>query len=88
MELNAASVDAFTKLISNPKEYGFDFKPFKECFEESNTCTALHILYQNYIDYIQKPLPKVFFYIIMENTFGHPNGNDKNGNAGYFMVCS
>lgn len=81
--LTPETVDAYTQLISEPEKHGLDFLPLKDCIKQSDKVTALHILFKNYIDLIKRDVPKVIFYIIIQNIYGNPSGVDENGNAGY-----
>lgn len=83
MELNPQVIDAYKQILLEPSKYGFDFTPLKECFEKSEVVTAKHILFQQYGEYIDKPLPKVIFYIIMDEVFGFCNSKDEKGDLGY-----
>lgn len=85
MEINTGTIAAYKELITKPAAHGFDFKPLSECLVKSETVTAKHILFQNYIDLIKKPLPKIFFYIILEEIFGQPTGKDDRGDLGYHL---
>ena len=82
MEINEESINAYKTIIENPQDYGFSFKPLGECFNEANDDpTPKHILFKEYVDYIQKPLPKVFFYLIMDRLY--PQGKASSGHFGY-----
>jgi hypothetical protein len=85
MELNPESIDAYTKIISDPQEYSFTFTKLQDFFVQCDTVTAKHILAKQYLDHIGVPLPKVVLYIIMDNVFGQCNGKDENGNFGYYL---
>lgn len=85
MDLNSESVNAYKTILSDPAKYEFDFKPIHECFEKSDRVTAKHILAKEYMDYIQKPIAKVFVYIIMDEIFGLCDGKDDHGNLGYHL---
>lgn len=77
IELNPESVNAYKTIIENPSAHGFNFRPLKDCFEVSEVATPKHILFNEYVAYIGKPLPKVMFYIIMDGlhkTFKAPDG--------------
>ena len=74
--LTPAVIRRFTDFLVNPHEYNFDYKPLKECFVEGDHYEPQHLLYQQYVDYIQKPLPKVVFYIIMQEQFPEYFGKD------------
>ena len=84
MNLNPETVNAYKTIMLDPGKYGFKFKGIKEVFIKSKKCTANHILFKQYIEYINKPLPKVLFYIIMMEVFGQCNGKD-NSDLGYFL---
>jgi len=83
MELNPQSVDAYKQLMTKPKDHGLDIPALEECFDEFEEGTPKHILYQQYIDKIQKPLPKVFFYIIMDELYFKKITKCPDGNLGY-----
>lgn len=88
MELNTQAIDAYKQILSNPSQHGFSFKPLKECFEVSDKVTAKHILFEQLIEVIKVPLPKVIFYILMDEMYGFGNGKDEKGNLGYSLKIS
>ncbi len=66
--LNEETVDAYRQLTGDlANEMGI--KPMIECFEPSEEEISRQILFEQYIDFIQKPLPKVMFYILMQERF-------------------
>lgn len=69
---------------------GFEGKhpAFKNCFEYSDTVTAKHILYEQYVKKTQTVIPKVFIYIVMDQAFGCPILKDEKGNLGYKLKIS
>ena len=69
LTLSPEVIAAYKIIIEEPGKHGFTFRPLKECFEESEIGTAKHILFKEYVDYIEMPLPKVIFYIIMDALF-------------------
>ena len=86
--LTPQTVALFRKFVEHPEEYdGCDYKPLKECFVEGDHYEPQHLLYQQYVDYIKKPLPKVVFYIIMREQFPNYFGKDdrpgQRGDLGY-----
>ncbi len=81
--LTTEAVNAYKELMTNPKNNGLDFPPLEECFDVYESGTAKHILYQEYIDKIKKPLPKVFFYIIMDDIYFDRIVKCLDGNLGY-----
>ena len=85
------SIDAYKTLLTHPADHGLTFRPLAECFRESDTVTPKHELYATFINYLQKPLPKVMFYIIMDELYSSlidveklPDGT--NGNLGYKLA--
>lgn len=85
LTLSNETIDAYKTILSNPLEHGFSFKPLKECFEKSEKVTAKHILFEQLIELIKVPLPKIIFYIIMDEMFGFGNDKDENGFLGYSL---
>lgn len=84
MNLTPEAVNAYKELMTNPAPHGLSFKPLAECFEECEKVTPKHILYERYLEYLQKPLPKVIFYIIMDELYGHFIAKDEDTkNLGY-----
>lgn len=60
------------------------FKPLHECFEEIEEVTPKHLLFEDFANYLQKPLPKVIFYIIMDELYSHLIDKDeKTKDLGY-----
>lgn len=97
--LTPQTVALFRKFVEHPEECeGCDYKPIRECFEKSETCTPQHILFNDYIAYLRRPLPKVFFYIIMKEIFPELEGKAEpkynkagdrigGGEIGYYLKC-
>lgn len=84
MILNQETIDAYTELLMNPNKHGLNFKALNKCFENSDKVTAKHILYEQYIQYLKKPLPKALFYIIMDKLYPS-QGKDEHGYFGYYL---
>ena len=74
--LTPAVIARFTDFLVNPEKWNCTYKPLKECFTEGDHYEPQHLLYQQYVDYIKKPLPKVIFYIIMREQFPEYFGKD------------
>lgn len=86
MILNQANVEAYKELMMNPSAHKLKFRSFKDCFEVSESVTALHVLTEQYMDYIDKGrIIKVFVYILMDEVFGPCDGKDDKGNLGYHL---
>lgn len=84
IELTPGHIEAYKELLNNPSSHGFTFRKLTECFKESSTVIPKHELYKIYIDYLQKPLPKIVFYIIMDEIYGNVIDKDEtSGNLGY-----
>ena len=81
--LTPETVSAYKTLMTKPKENGLDIPSLDEYFEEAEEGTAKHILFKDYLDRIQKPLPKVFFYIIMDELYANKIVKCADGNLGY-----
>lgn len=85
MQLTKEAVDAYTEIVTNPTKHGFTFTPVNQFFEKSDIVTPKHILAKAYIDHVEKPLPKVILYIIMDNLFGVCDGKATTGELGYHL---
>lgn len=89
MNLSQDTILAYKKLMTEPKENGLDFQPLSELFEKTVDSTAKHLLYDQYLTKIKKTkdqLPKVFFYIIMDEIYQQKKAAD--GNLGYCVRLS
>lgn len=76
MVLSKETVNAYKECLTNPQQHGLGFKPLSECFEISETATPKHTLYEGFLNYLQRPLPKILFYIIMAELYGDFIDND------------
>ncbi len=85
MQLTPEVVAMYKDFLVNPAKHKLDYKPISECFEKSETVTAKHILWHEYIAYLQRPLHKVIGYIIMDEVFGQCDGKDEKGSLGYHL---
>ena len=87
MILDNATINLYSNFLCFPQKYGCEYKLLGMCFAITDVVTPQHILYEKYIEYIKKPLPKVGFYIIMKMRFGHYRKVDKrSGNVGYRIL--
>lgn len=86
MLITPQAVAAYKTLMMEPKENGLDFPPISEVFRPSEQATAKHILFQQYVDLIKKPLPKIMFYIIMDSMY--PQAHAADGNLGYCVTIA
>lgn len=86
MQLSPELVSEYTTILNNPAASGFTFKPLNKILLPSDTITAQDDLYNDYCMAIaNNGIPKLIFYIILNETYGHPRGNDSKGNAGYYL---
>lgn len=84
--LTPETVKMYKDILTEPEKNKLPYKPITDCFKKSETVTAQHVLFNEYIAYIEnRPLPKVIFYIIMQEIFGNCNGKDESGCAGWFL---
>lgn len=81
LTLSPGLIDAYKTIMQDPAAHGFIFRPLNECFETSEAATPKHILFKEYVDYIDKPLPKVIFYIVMDALYS--TAKAANGDLGY-----
>jgi hypothetical protein len=83
MELNEHSVSAHRQLLTDPSKFGLSFKPISEYFQPAEKATAKHLLFEQFVNEIEVPLQKVFFYIIMDELYATSIGKADDGCAGY-----
>lgn len=58
----------------------------KQYFETVEVCTANDILYKQFIESTKwKGLPKLIFYIVMDEEYGQCDGKNFEGNLGRFL---
>ena len=86
MDLTPETISAYKELITEPKKYGLEITAITDFFCKSDKVTANHILATAYVDHIQKPLPKVILYIIMDEIYGCCSEVDENGDLGYNLM--
>lgn len=77
MVLTPGIINAYKELMINPTLHGLSFKSLSECFEVCEKVTPKDILYEQYLAYLQRPLPKVVFYIIMDELYWHLVAKDE-----------
>lgn len=78
-------INHYKDLLVHPDKYGCTYKPLHDAVVECDEVTPQDILFNQYLEYIKKPLPKVMFYIIMEQEFAAYKGvepKDENGKGG------
>lgn len=90
MILSPEAVNAYKTLLTNPKKNGLPIDPLSDIIVKAETVTAQHILFKDFISYLHSKLPnadlpKVIFYIILQEVFGPCTGKDEQGALGYHL---
>lgn len=85
MVLSPESVDAYTQLLKDPKAHNLPIRPLSECFEDAAEATPKHLLFADYKNEVGENVPKVFFYIIMDNEYPTKIAKAPNGDLGYLL---
>jgi len=83
MELNQQSIDAYTKILKDPKAQGIPIRPLHGCFELTDVATPKDKLFNDYLAEVGDNLPKVFFYLIMDAEYERTIAKAPNGDLGY-----
>ncbi|WP_126654110.1 hypothetical protein [Chryseobacterium aureum] len=84
MVLNNELIQAYKQMLSNPKDYNLPFKSIDEIFDPSDNAIAKHSVFEKYQSLIQRDIPKVVFYIIMDGLFVQRKADD--GNLGWLLT--
>ena len=88
MVLNEQTVSAFREVLTNPQAHGFNFKSLSEIFEKSTEPTPKHVLFEKYTALIDRDIPKVIFYILMDELFEVKKCTNKDlGYCASFYSC-
>ena len=84
MTMTPEYVDGIKVILNNPKEYNFDFKPFKDCFVESEIVTPKDVLAKQFLNcWNNSALNKFLVYLLMNDVFGECTEKAENGSLGY-----
>lgn len=83
MVLTEELISAYKQMLSNPEKHNLAFPSLREIFLLSDTAIAKHIVYDKYQRIIDKNIPKIIFYIIMDEMF--PQKKAEDGNLGYVV---
>ncbi|NDV96467.1 hypothetical protein D0T84_16320 [Dysgonomonas sp. 521] len=87
MVLNEQTVNAYKELLINPQKHNLKITSITDFFAPSEIVIAKDILAKSYIDHINKPVPKIIIYIIMDDLYGACIEKDSNnGNLGYKLT--
>ena len=72
------TVALFRKFVEHPEECdGCNYKPIRECFEKSDTCTPQHILFNEYIELKGKA----------ESKYDADGNHIGGGEYGFYLKC-
>lgn len=89
MILTPETIRHYKQILSEPAKFGFSFPPLSQCFKESDAATPKHTLYKEYCDYIENNnVPKVIFYIIMDELYSTSIAKAPNGDLGYKLLMN
>jgi hypothetical protein len=83
MNINEETISAYRQMLANPAEFNLNFKPIDEIFDPSDQAIAKHIVHEKYEKIIDRNIPKLIFYIIMDGLFTQRKSDD--GNLGYLL---
>jgi hypothetical protein len=83
MELNTETVSAYRELLANPKKHNLPFPSFRDLFLPSDDAISKHVVHAEYEKRVDRNIPKVIFYILLDEIF--PQKNDDSGNLGYCL---
>ena len=86
MNLTPELIEMFKGMLSDPKASNLPFRPLAECFVKTEQATPKDVLFKQYLEYLQRDLPKVVFYIIMDQLYGDLVAKAENGNLGYKLA--
>lgn len=85
MYVTPESVASFKEWMTEPSKFDLPIRPLSEMFKESETVTASHIIFQQADQEYKRSIPKIFFYIVMEQVYGQAVHKDSRGDLGYKM---
>lgn len=83
MTINEQTISAYKQMLSNPEKNNLPFPSLREIFLPSDTAIAKHIVWDRYQRLIDRNIPKLIFYIIMDEIF--PQKIAEDGNLGYAL---
>lgn len=75
--MTPAVVERYKDFLVNPKKWGCTYKPLHEVFVEGDHYTPQDELFDEYIKYLNKPLPEFMFFIVMGEEFPEYGGCDE-----------
>jgi len=81
MNVTTELVSVYRDMLANPSKHNLPFQSFREIFLPSDDAIAKHEVHDTYQKIINREIPKIIFYIILDGIF--PQKNDEKGNLGY-----
>lgn len=81
MNLTPETVSAYRDILANPTKHNLPFPSFRDLFLPSDYAIAKHIAHDKYEKIIDRNIPKVIFYILLDEIF--PQKKDSAGNLGW-----
>lgn len=70
-------------MLNNPEKHNLPFKSIDDIFDYSNEPIAKHEVHSQYERLIDRNIPKLIFYIIMDGLF--PQRKCDDGNLGWLL---
>ena len=86
MTITPDVIEAHREVLTNPNLYGLPITPLAECFVSADEAIPAHILHKQYEKRIDRNVPKVIFYIIMDGAFPATKAKAPNGDMGYKLT--
>ncbi|KPE51259.1 hypothetical protein [Chryseobacterium indologenes] len=83
MTINQEMVSAYKECLANPKKHNLSFPSLREIFLPSDIAVAKHIVFEKYQIIIGREIPKLIFYIILDEVFPQKKADD--GNLGWCL---
>lgn len=83
MQINEQTIFAYKEMLADPEKHNLPFQSLREIFLPSDIAIAKHIVYNEYQKVIDRNIPKLIFYIIMDEIY--PQKIAENGDLGYCL---
>jgi len=78
-------INSYKLLLTKPEEYGLDFPAITTCLIKSDVPTEKSELVKSYLTYINRSIPKVIMYIIIDQIFPENCGIYTNNRMCYYL---
>ena len=86
MKVTGEIISRYLKMLNNPIDYAFNFKPITECFEKSEEITPTEDLRKQYSAYTKLEINQVLFFGVLKDLFPNDIAEDQNGNLGFRLA--